>query len=191
MRIFPSNSSSVEESWPELKDLRGDMDWIDLLEYFKTLTRKPSKNKAEVESRCRAINSNLQAKQPLWVLLVKIKSAHQKIENLEHALKDFEELGEKAKEKASEKVRHRAIPFAQLPEYNSICLFRREKPLIDDTDVDYLRTSIIEKTFLHSRELDTLRKRFLEFISPGPKAEVPATMQHSPDFIWLLYFTHA
>ncbi len=176
---------SAEEIWPEIEELRGDKDWIQLEVYLESRKRKRTKNREELVSRCRAINSNLQAEQPLWKLLVKIKAVHEKIENLKQALQDFEELGEKAIAKGKQEDRHHpekqedwhhAIPFAQLPEYNSICFFRRENPLIDaDTDVNYLKDSILEKSSVHIEELNELVEKLSKLIGAGSKIEVPTT----------------
>ncbi len=187
---MPRDPHSTEEVWPEIDELRGDMDWAVLVKHIKTLKRKPTKDKAEVVSRCRAINSNLQAKQPLWKILVEIMTAHEKIENLKQASNDFKELEEKAIAKATLKennVSDYAIPFAQLPEYDSICLFRRGTPFLLD-DVNYLRASINEKESSHVKELKKLEIDLMELMCQGSESQVPTITTHSSDIRQLSHY---
>jgi hypothetical protein len=167
MRVFPL--PEVEEIWPVDEDINAD-NWSESSHQLKEVKRKPRKSdRADVISRCRAINSNLQAKQKLWTILERIMCAHKKIDNLGQALQDFEELRKKEKEKEKEKEKTQkskyTLSFAQLPEYNSLCMFRGEKLSFDDIDVGYLRKSIEEKRSSHEAELEEQRKQLIDLLN--------------------------
>ncbi len=192
MRVFPSQDQELEEKWPADTDIRGGMDWTSLSERLKMLNRKPRKaDRADVISRCRAINSNEQANQPLWKILEQIKCAHQKMENLEQALQDFDELGKKEKEKnkKKEKWKHHALSFAQLPEYNSLCKFRGGKPLFDDADVEYLRTSIEAKISLHESELDAQKLNLTSLLNTETSVTPKVPPLHVFELAFLFYLS--